>query len=47
MTVHVVAAGHNAYPTACFFPPPPQLLLILLGDIMCLSSIEVVCKDME
>ncbi len=22
MTVHVVAAGHNAYPTACFFPPP-------------------------
>ena len=28
-------------------PPPPQLLLILLGEIICLSSIEVVCQDME
>ena len=49
MTVHVVAAGyrmdHNTHQIPCF--SPPQSVMILVGEIMSLSSIAVVCKDME
>jgi len=46
VTVHTVAAGrcmgHNAHQTTCF--SSPQSFLILLGELISLSSIDVVCK---
>ncbi len=48
---HADHSAHSCSRSQCIpsylFLPPAQLLLILLGEILCLSSIGVECKGME